>query len=87
MAGSAELRSFVLAEVVAPCWQAHLTDVLGRTHLETLLHGNLAAKDAVAVVDAACKAIGAGCALPADQRAPDRVVRLQPGALLYRCGR
>lgn len=66
--------------------QEHLGVLLGCTHLEALLHGNITAAGAAAVARGARGALG-GNRLPAAERPCDRAVLIPVGSTLYRCER
>ena len=66
--------------------QDHLTALLASTHLEALLHGNISAAGAHAVLKQACSALG-GEPLPPGDRPSDQAVHLPLGSTLYRCVR
>eukprot|EP00208_Stichococcus_sp_RCC1054_P001535 CAMPEP_0206142388 /NCGR_PEP_ID=MMETSP1473-20131121/16665_1 /ASSEMBLY_ACC=CAM_ASM_001109 /TAXON_ID=1461547 /ORGANISM="Stichococcus sp, Strain RCC1054" /LENGTH=1083 /DNA_ID=CAMNT_0053537371 /DNA_START=256 /DNA_END=3510 /DNA_ORIENTATION=+ len=71
--------------VTAADVQEHLGVLLGTTHLEALLHGNVTAAGAAAVARGARDALG-GTRLPAAERPCDRAVLIPVGSTLYREG-
>jgi hypothetical protein len=64
--------------------QDHLAALLAATHLEALLHGNISAAGARAVLKQARSALG-GTPLPPGDRPSDQAVHLPLGSTLYRC--